>query len=299
MSTSPVIASLTLTRLQLQLSGSVSDSRGSFDGLFASLILPSFTDSGDSPAGPLDMLIRGGLQTTTGLAAGRNMSLADPESAYRMMSLINSKHVLYKAQYSELSQMGKFVAGMKEAGQSLGKITTETDNESIKSALQDFIAQYNDWIKRFRTDLQDGGLLDQMQAAEISQYELEQSVKYRFYGVDDGLNGLADLGISVDPATQTLSLDTAKLDSMLAGNKQGVVDALQEFGANFARAADLLNSDNNFITNQLDNLNRAIHYINDNQASLRTEFGTGDAARPTGDTARALAAYEKVYGERD
>ncbi len=295
MSTSPVIASLTLTRLQLQLSGSMSDARGSFDGLFASLILPSFTDS-DSPDGPLDMLIPGGFQKTAGLAAGRNMSLADPESAYRMMSLINSKQVLYKAQYSELSEMGKLVATMKEAGLALGQITTETDNESIKSAVQDFIAQYNDWIQRFRSDLQDGGLLDEMQAAEISQYELEQSVKYRFYGVDDGLNGLGDLGISVDPATQTLSLDTAKLDSLLAGNKHGVTDALHEFGANFARAADLLNSDNNFISNQLDNLNRAIRYINDNQASLRAEFGTGDAVRPSGDTARALAAYERVFG---
>lgn len=296
MSTSPVIASITLTRLQLQLSGSVSDARGSFDGLFAALILPSFTDSGDLPAGPLDMLTQGGLQKAAGLAAGRNMSLADPESAYRMMSLINSKQVLYKAQYSELSEMGKLVATMKEAGLALGRITTETDNESIKSAVLDFIAQYNDWIQRFRSDLQDGGLLDEMQAAEISQYELEQSVKYRFYGVDDGLNGLGDLGISVDPATQTLSLDTARLDSMLAGNKQGATDALHEFGANFARAADLLNSDDNFISNQLDNLNRAIRYIDDNQASLRAEFGTGDAARPTGDTARALAAYERVFG---
>jgi hypothetical protein len=295
MNISPALLSSGLASVKLQLLGVPGNSTGGFDSMFASLISPSWLDSDDAPAGLLDLVARGRTLKTAGLSAGRNMALADPESAYRMMSIINSKHVLFKAQFSELSEMGKFVAEMQEAGQALEGITTAMDNDSIKSALQAFVNQYNDWIQRFRTDLEDGGLLDEMQAAEISQYELEQSVKYRFYGVDDGLNGLGDLGVAVDPVTRTISLDTAKLDVLLAGNKQGTVDALHEFGANFARAAAMLNSDNNFILNQLDNLGRAIRYIDDNSASLRKEFGTGDAARPTGQVAQALAAYEKVY----
>jgi flagellar capping protein FliD len=134
------------------------------------------------------------------------------------------------------------------------------------------------------------------QAAEISRYELEQSVKNMFNGADDGVHGLADLGINVASGSGRLSLDSAKLDAMLASNRHGAVDALQEFSANFAKSASLLNAKNNFIPNQLGNLDRAIHYIADNNAAWRTEFGTGNAAKPTGQTAKALAAYQQSYG---
>lgn len=41
---------------------------------------------------------------------------------------------------------------------------------------------------------------------------------------------------------------------------------------------------------------RAIRFIDDNRDSLRAEFGTGDAARPVGQVAQALAAYNSTYG---
>jgi hypothetical protein len=82
----------------------------------------------------------------------------------------------------------------------------------------------------------------------------------------------------------------------LATNKQGVVDTVHEFSANFTKSASLLNSDDNFIVKQLDNLNRAIHFIADNNASLRAEFGTGNTAKPTGQVAQALSAYNQIYG---
>lgn len=144
--------------------------------------------------------------------------------------------------------------------------------------------------------MQSGGLLAGTQAAQMSRHELEQSVKNIFNGANDGVHGLGDLGISVDPVGQTLALDSARLDAMLASGKQGVVGTLQEFGANFARSASLLNAGNNFIPRQLDNLNRAIHYIDGNGASLRAEFGTGDTAKPAGQVAQALAAYRQSYG---
>jgi len=228
--------------------------------------------------------------------AGRNMALADPESAYKMMTVINKDNVYYKAQFSELSQMKSSIFQMQDAGQNLGSITLSTGNDSIKSRLQAFVGQYNNWIQRFNPDLQQGGLLSDTQAAQVSQYELEQNVNYRFFGAKDGVHGLSDLGITIDPNTRFASLDTAKLDSLLATNKQGAVDTVQEFSANFAKSASLLNSDGNFVPNQLDNLDRAIHYIADNKDSLQKEFGTGDAAKPTGQVAQALTAYNQTYG---
>jgi hypothetical protein len=288
------------------LTGNDFDDRHDFDGMFAQALLSQIPDMNSVTVGVLSSLIGPGSMQAPfmvaggmpllGLHAGRNMALPDPESAYRMMTLINSKDVLYKAQYSELSQLGSAVASMQEAGAKLGGISTASGNDAIEASLQSFVGQYNDWIQRFNPDMQSGGLLAGTQAAQISRYELEQSVKNIFNGANDGVHGLGDLGIGVDPVSQTLTLDCAKLDAMLASGKQGVVDTLQEFGANFAKSAGLLNADSNFIPRQLDNLDRAIHYIDDNGASLRAEFGTGDTAKPTGQVAQALAAYRQSYG---
>lgn len=266
-----------------------------FNSIFGAAVSSQFTDVASTPTNLLSLFIQRSGTKSGVLHVGRNMSLSDPESAYKMMTLINNKDVLYKAQYSELHQMGAAVSRMQEAGQNLGNVTTATGNDDIKTSLQGFVNRYNDWIQRFNPDMQNGGLLSGTQAAQVSRHELEQSVKNIFNGAKDGVHGLGDLGISVDPVSQILALDSTKLNPMLASAKPGVVDTIQEFSANFAKSASLLNANNNFIPNQLDNLNRVIRYIKDNSDSLQTEFGTGDAAKPTGQVAQALAAYKQSY----
>jgi hypothetical protein len=71
---------------------------------------------------------------------------------------------------------------------------------------------------------------------------------------------------------------------------------VQAFSANFAKSAELLNSDGNFIPNRLANLNRAITYIDDNKTSLQAEFGLGDSVNPSAQVAKALAAYKQIGG---
>ena len=293
MNISPVALSFSIESFKSQalnsmLAGPASD----FKNVYASLISNPFLDAGSSASDPLSLLTQ---SSSVLLQAGRNMSLPDPESAYKMMTLINNEDVLYKAQFAELSQVKSSVAGLQDAGQSLGSITASAGNDSIKSVLQGFMDQYNRWVQRFNADMQSGGLLAGTQAAQVSRYELEQSVKNIFNGASDGLHGLGDLGFSIDPDTKLISLDAARLDAVLAANRQGAVNTLQEFSANFAKSASLLNADNNFIPRQLDNLSRAIHYIADNNVTLQEEFGTGDAAKPTGQVAQALAAYNQNY----
>ena len=75
---------------------------------------------------------------------GRNLSLFDPESAYRMMTDINSRDVNYKAQFSELTGMGGAVSEMQKAGQDLVAATTGADNASITSAFEYFSAATTD-----------------------------------------------------------------------------------------------------------------------------------------------------------
>ena len=249
-----------------------------------------------SQLGATDPLSLLGLSTTTqGLSpSGRNLSLFDPESAYRMMSVINTKDVTYKAQFSELSEMETLVSGMQQAGQALGGVSALMDNEAIESQLQAFAAKYNDWVTRFDGTVKNNGLLAGTQAAEISLYELEQSVKNIFNGAKDGFHGMRDLGLNIDPNTKLATLDTSQLFAALGTNKTGAINALHEFGANFAKSAELLNSANNFIPNRLGNLDRVIDYITDHRSSLQAEFGLGDPAKPSSQVAKALAAYNQI-----
>lgn len=296
MNISPVSVSLMQSQVPGSLMGSALGAKhdASWASLF-SLLVSNSAQPDILSSDPLSLLAQSG--SIKGLSAtGRNLALCDPESAYQMMSVINERDVSCKAQFSELSQMQSYVFQMQDAGQSLDSIALSTGNDSIKARLQDFAGQYNDWIQRFNPDIQQGGLLADTQAARASQFELEQNFNNRFFGVRDGVHGLRDLGFTIDPDTRLSSLDTATLDAMLATNKQGVVDTVQEFSANFAKSASLLNSDGNFIPKQLDNLDRAIHFIADNKTSLQEEFGTGNAARPTGQVAQALAAYNHAYG---
>jgi len=232
---------------------------------------------------------------TNGLSPnGYNMSLRDPQAAYNMMTGLNQDAVTFKAQYATLSDMGSAVTTMQQDGGKLGSIGMATDNSSITSQMQQFVDQYNAWVKQFDSVMAPNGLMAGTQAAQESRYELDQSVENPFYGAKDGLRGLYDIGLTIDPNTKLASLDTSKLSAALTGNKQGVVDAIDAFSANFVTAAGMLNQSNNFIPNQLSNLANAINWLNTNMPSLQTEFGTGAAAAPNTQVQQALAEYQQI-----
>lgn len=291
MDISPAVISRSIASMQMQVLGSLFGSNSAGNGDVFSALLSQQIGLDNTGTAALNPSAGVGGPSST----GRNSALFDPESAYNMMSLIiNSSDALYKAQYSELSQMKTGVARMQAAGQGLGDITAAPADE-IQARLQHFVAQYNDWRQSFGPDVQQGALLAGTQAAQVSLYELEQSVENIFNGATDGIHGLGDLGITIDPETHLAALDTRQFQAALSTNPQGALNAVHEFGANFAKSAGLLNADNNFIPSQLDNLGRAIHYIADNEDALTQEFGTGDAAKPTGKEAQALAAYNRNY----
>jgi hypothetical protein len=239
-------------------------------------------------------LLGAGKSANAPAAHGRNLALFNPESAFRLSTIINNRDVLYKAQFAELGQIKHGVSQLQAAGEVLGKIDAATQPAAVEGLLQNFIGRYNHWRESFNADVEQGGLLDNVQAAEVSLYELEQSIGNRFFGAQDGVRGLRDLGIRIDPVTHSASLDSQQLAATLGANPQGVLGAIHEFSANFAKSAALLNSDNNFIPNQLNNLGRVIHYIDEHKAALAQEFGNGDPAIPSGKIAQALALYQQI-----
>lgn len=275
------------------LSKSSRSTSNDFAGSFATASrFPAFTEA----TGGVDLPSARSADAAGLASPGMNAALADPKAAYRMMSLINRLDVAYKAQYSELSEMKSFLVDLEASGEDLARVASSSSDESIETRLQAFVEQYNRWIDRFDADLQNGGLLAGTQAARVSHYELEQSIENRFNGARDGLHGLSDLGVDIDPDTGRATFDAGKLRSTLAENRTGALHALQEFGANFAKSADLLTSDGNLVPNRLGNLDRVIHFISENKTSLQREFGTGEAARPSGAEARALLAYRRMSG---
>ncbi len=281
---------ITSENIQLQIANVRGD-------ILSTLIGAVSGENGEEAASFADIL---GDKSSALSADGRNMSLFDPESGYKMMSKINQYEVDFKAQFAELDAMGDAIEHMEAVAAHLADaVDTSTTNTDIAAQLQSFIDQYNAWEDRFDDTVAQGGLLDNVQAAEISLYELEQSVSSLFHGAtgpNGGVSGLKDIGITIDPVTKQATLDVTQLNNALASNKAGVVSAIDEFGAHFAKSADMLNSEGNFIQNALDNRSRAIDYIADNKTSLQSEFGTGDAAQSTPVIAKALSAYQTMFG---
>jgi hypothetical protein len=268
------------------LGGSSSSSDGV--GSLLSLLKDSVSATGAATGSSSAASALGGLSPT-----GRNAALYDPESAYGMMSVINQLDVKYKAQYAELSAMGDELGKMQQQGKSLAGLDTSSTDDSVRSTVQGFVDHYNAWVQRFDDDMAPGGLLADTKAAQVSRYELGQEVGNIFNGASAGVHGLADLGVTLDPATGLASIDNTKFAAALADDRSGTLTALQQFGGHVEKAAELLTSDGNFIANRLGNLGRAIDYIDSNHSALEAEFGLGDPAQPTGAVAQALAAYER------
>jgi hypothetical protein len=229
-------------------------------------------------------------------ATGRNTELFDPESAYRMMTAINQKEVIYKAQYASLQGMRESMADMSALGHTLADLSVASGATAVRVALQDFADAYNRWSQKFGDQAAEGGLLADTSAAKISRRALEQSIGNMFLGAQDGLHGLKDLGITLSSVTHRVSFDSNRFDATFNTAPVGAMATVREFGANFSQAASLLVSADNFIPRQIDNLNRVIGYIADHHTALQTEFGTGDPPKVTGVLAQALAAYTASYG---
>lgn len=227
-------------------------------------------------------------------AAGRNMSLCDPESGYKMMSLINKKEISYQAEFAALTEMKGEVTQLQHESEDLAALKASTDNTSVHAELQQFVDEYNTWVGEFDDEMRTDGALANSNAAKVSRYELGQSITSPFNGAKYGLQGMQDLGITIDPVSKLARLDGSKLDSVLAENKTGAIETIQSFSANFAKSAQLLNASDNFIANRLGNLDRVIHYLNANKVDLQAEFGLGDTATPSANIAQALAAYKKI-----
>lgn len=230
--------------------------------------------------------ILAGLQSSSGSTAASTGG----GDGYALLNRIDELATTFKAQYAELSHMEEALPALKKAGDKLNA-AAQAGSGDLAAQVQAFADQYNAWVQRFGPDVQSGGVLAGVQAAEVSVYELNQAITDRFLGAEEGYNGLADLGIAIDPDTKQMTVDKTKLDAALARDPLGSQETLADFGAHFSQAAGLLAADNNIVRHRLDNLNSAIGYIDANSSAWQQEFGGGSS-----NVASALNAYNTTSG---
>lgn len=224
---------------------------------------------------------------------GRNPALSDPEAAYKMMTEINQRSVVYQAQSAVLSDMQSGVNRLSQSAAQLNNLSADSPLATVKSQLQSFADQYNSWRREFDADSQDPELLGNTQAAQAARHTLQTSISSPFHGANNGLQGLAALGLEIDPVTKMAKLNSETLEKTWGKQPADAAAAIHDFSSNFSEAANLLTSNGNFFQKQLSNLGRAIDYIHSNQTALQSEFGLGDAPKMSSRVAQALAEYQK------
>src|SRR5690242_9628463 len=118
MHSSPISLTVNSADFRLQALSSLLDTEFDSTSLFMAAISGVAPTASGLSIAQLSGLSKAG--SSPGIAAsGRNLALHDPESAYRMMTTINAKDVLYKAQFSELSRMQSAISKLQGAAQSL------------------------------------------------------------------------------------------------------------------------------------------------------------------------------------
>jgi hypothetical protein len=229
--------------------------------------------------------------TPTGLDAAGSFSTP----GQNMVTVLNRVEVTFKAQFSELGEMRKSLVQEQDSARKLNALSGASTDADIKTALDAFVASYNAGVNRFAPAVAKGGVLEGSWEAERARFATGRDINYILNGSEIGLKGgLAALGIGTDPKTGLATIDHAQLDTALAKNKANVVAALTSFAGTFVDTVACLNAADHAQVRQMANLDRAVHWIEDNKAAVQKEFGPGAAATPNDAFAKAAALYDDM-----
>lgn len=253
---------------------------------------PSFSSVLDQFKATLHMKELPTPTTPTAMDAARSFSTP----GQNMVTVLNRVEVTYKAQYAELGEMRKSLEAKRAAALQLGAMVKETPNADIGQAVDQFVASYNAGVNRFAPAVGKGGVLEGSWEAERARFATRRDIDYILNGSEIGVKkgGLATIGITTDPKTGLAAVDHAQLDAALAKDKGDTVAGLASFGATFATTVQVLNAPGHAQLRQMDNLDRAVHWIADNKAAVQKEFGPGKAATPDQAFAKAAALYDEM-----
>lgn len=144
------------------------------------------------------------------------------------------------------------------------------DTASVTASVQKFVDAYNDVRKILRTL---GGADGSLEGETVVK-GVERKIQSIFNTSAAGLaySHLSEIGIKTDPKTGGISLDGAKLDSVLAANYSGVADLFadktQGFAVRFEAAASSMISAAGIIESRKEGINTRVSDVNKRISSM-------------------------------
>lgn len=218
----------------------------------------------------MQTLLGNSSKTSSSSGTTFNASAADAMGDYGMSQVVEAfaqKRELYTEQLSELGKFRSAIDGMEEKAAALKGVTTDSSADDIKAAAKKFISEYNAYVNTFAADFQKGGLLADIQNAQIAKFSMERDAGSVFNGAGSiGFGGLANAGITQNK-DGTLTMDEAAFDKALSSNKKGVVAGLNDLGTNMEATAKMLVSDGKFLDNIQNKYKDALTWIDQNDPS--------------------------------
>jgi hypothetical protein len=221
----------------------------------------------------------------TGTSSSLNQVLGDGSNL--LLTAFNSKQSSYSTELSRLELMQSDVANLSTTATSLQSLTTDTSNDDIKAALQNFVQQYNAWDSEFDADVAKGGDLQDSQPANAARFSMLRDVNDIFNGHGNGGlgNGMSDLGIQVGSDGQ-IQFDTALFDKAIASDKTVAVKTITNMGQEMSRDADSLDSSGKPLANRITRLEDALNFIAQNKPWIEAQAETQQVA--------ALSMYQSM-----
>lgn len=189
-----------------------------------------------------------------------------------LLQAFNARETSYSKELARLDEMQDEIADLSATAKSLQAITTDSSNADIKSALQDFVQQYNAWDTEFDADVGTGGKLQDSQPANMARFSMLRDVNDIFNGRGNGGlgSGMSELGIEVGADGQ-IRFDTAKFDQAMATDKTAAVKTIINMAQSMSRDADSLASDGKPLANRIDRLEDALGFIDENKPSIEAQ----------------------------
>ena len=210
-----------------------------------------------------------------------------------MVTVLNRVEVTFKAQFSELGEMRHSLIAEQAAAKKLSGLTAQSSSADIKAELARFVDTYNAGVNRFAPAVDKGGILEGSWEAARARFATQRDISYILNGSEAGIKGdLAKLGITTDAKTGLAQIDATLLDGALAKDHGHVMASITAFANTFVTTVDFLNAKGHSQQRQMDNLNRAVNWIDDNKDDVEKEFGPGAAATPNEAFAKAAALYD-------
>ncbi len=257
-----------------RINSSAAGATASYDAINDRLVLTSKA-TGDMGIALED--VTGNFLAATGLSAG---------------TLVHGQNLIYTvdgsdpltSQSNTITESTSGIAGLSVTAlkeNSTVTVTVGSDTDKIKTAIQDFVDAYNkvqsliDSQTASSTDAK-GAVTAGILAGDSDADQISLTLRRLAYSPISGLTGtldhLADLGIATNGQDNTISLDSAQLDSALASNLNGVKelfsDATNGLGALLDNYITKTIGDSGTLVSHQDNLTKQSKAIDDQIADM-------------------------------